>query len=296
MKRRAALSNLVLAAPANRLGLVRIVIGGYTLWYLRQQRGKFARLAASPGELFAPVGAARVLNSPLPAPVAARLVDATVVSSVLFTLGFKHRLVGPVHAALLAWTLSYRNSWSMIFHSENTLVWHTLVLGAARAADGVSLDALWAGAPAPGLWRRYGWPLQVMQTASAVTYLLSGVAKVAGPAGWGWARGNQMRRQVAIDRIYKDLFGSSRGATLSQALYPRPALFTAFAVATLILELGAPAALAHPKLARAWAGSAFGMHWGIRAIMGIRFRYQLSGASFAPWLALERILPPWTRR
>jgi hypothetical protein len=30
------------------------------------------------------------------------------------------------------------------------------------------------------------------------------------------------------------------------------------------------------------------MHWGILALMNIRFRYQLSGAAFAPFLDLDR--------
>jgi len=32
------------------------------------------------------------------------------------------------------------------------------------------------------------------------------------------------------------------------------------------------------------------MHWGIRVIMGIRFRYQMSGVSFASWFEVERVL------
>jgi hypothetical protein len=289
MTKRASLKKLIAAAPANRLGLARVVIGGYTLYYLSKQRRKFHKLANSDPALFDPVGAARVLDKPLPPPVAEKIIDATLASSALFTLGVKHRLVGPVHAALLSWTLSYRNSWSMVFHSENTLLWHTLVLGACRATDGVSVDALLGGAVPNEPHRRYGWPLQAMQGASAVTYLLSGIAKVAGPSGWAWADGSQMRRQVAMDRIRKDVFGSDRGTTMAHALYPHSSLFTTFAAGALALELGAPLGMLNGKAGRLWAVSTFGMHWGIRAIMGIRFRYQLSGASFAPWFNLERL-------
>jgi hypothetical protein len=154
----------------------------------------------------------------------------------------------------------------------------------------VSVDALLRRRTPSGTHQRYGWPLQAMQAASAATYLLSGVAKVAGPAGWSWADGAQMRRQVAMDRIRKDVFGSDRGEAMAHALYPHRNLFTGFAAGALALELGAPLAMANPKLGRVWAVSTYGMHWGIRAIMGIRFRYQLSGASFAPWFNLERLL------
>jgi hypothetical protein len=276
-----------LAAPARRLGLARLVVGSYTTWYLARQRSKFHRLAGQDPGLFAPVGPVRVLDRPLPPPVAKKITDATLVSSALFTLGIGHRLVGPLHSALLTWTLSYRNSWSMIFHSENTLVWHTLILGACRAADGASIDALVKRAPAGAPHPRYGWPLHTMQAASAATYALAGMAKLYGSAGSTWIGGGQMRRQVAVDRIIKDVYGSRRGATAAHILYPHKNLFTAFALGSLALELGAPLATVHPKAGRLWALSTFGMHWGIRAIMGIRFRYQLCGAAFAPWFALE---------
>lgn len=41
---------------------------------------------------------------------------------------------------------------------------------------------------------------------------------------------------------------------------------------------------------------AFGMHWGILAVMGIKFRYQLSGVTFASWFDVERALALAARR
>ena len=281
----------VTPAPASRLALARIAVGGYTLVYLARQRAKFRKLARADPALFDPVGPVRVLHKPLPAPVVDKMIDATLVSGALFTVGGGHRVVGKLHSALLLWTLSYRNSWSMVFHSENMLVWHTMLLGASRAADATSLDALVCRAPAPDRpHSRYGWPLQAMQAASTVTYLLSGIAKIGNASGWSWTGGGAMRRQVAIDRIRKDVYGSSRGGAVAHALYPHRNLFTGFAVGSLVLELGAPLALLNRNLGRLWAVAAFGMHWGIRVIMGIRFRYQLSGASFAPWFNLEKLV------
>lgn len=288
MKARAMMR--VAAAPATRLGVARAVLGAYTLWYLATQRGALRTLAESDPELFAPVGPVRVLGKPLPASVAHKVIDGTLASTALFTLGVGHRWTGPLHSALLTWTLSYRNSWSMIFHEENSMVWHSLILGASRATDAFSLDALrrhHVGADEPHA--RYGWPLRTMQAASSATYLLAGIAKLRGSAGLSWASGEQLRRQVTVDRIRKDLYGSPQGAVVARALYPRRQLFTAFAVGSLALELGAPLALAHPKAGRWWALSTFGMHWGIRAIMGIKFWYQLSGAAFASWFDIEKL-------
>jgi hypothetical protein len=278
----------VASAPATRLGLTRALIGGYTLVYLARRRSMFRELVRTDPELFAPVGPVRVLRRPVPPRVADALNDATLATTALFTLGSGHRLVGPLHSALLTWTLSYRNSWSMIFHSDNTLVLHTLVLGASRSADAVSADAL-ASRARPAPHPRYGWPLQLMNSASTAAYLLAGVAKVAGPSGWGWAHGDGLRRQVAIDGVRKEAFGSE-AAPAAYALYRQRWLFTLFAVGSLALELGAPLGLINRKLGRMWALSMFGLHWGIRVIMGIKFRYQLTGVAFVPWFDIERLL------
>ncbi|WP_211241421.1 hypothetical protein [Pseudonocardia spinosispora] len=285
----------VVAAPPARLGMVRLLIGGYTFYYLRKRRDAFHRLNRTDPALFAPVGPVRVLRKPIPAPVADALNDATLVSTALFALGAGHKVVGPVHSSLLSWTLSYRNSWSMIFHSDNSLVMHSIVLGATRAADAVSVDALLSSAKTPEPHKRYGWPLQLMNAVSTAVYLLSGVSKVAGPLGWSWAKGSSMRRQVAVDGVRKEVFGSEAPAA-AYATYKHEHLFTAFAAGSLAMELGAPLGLINRKFGKLMALALFGMHWGIRVIMGIKFRYQMSGVSFAPWFDVEKILEIFTRR
>jgi len=276
-------------APAARLGLVRVAVGGYTSAHYVKNRRMHREVNRTDPALFAPVGPVRVLRRPLPPRLADGLNDAALASTLLFTLGVRHRVVGPVHSALLTWTLSYRNSWSMIYHFQNTLVAHTVLLGASPSADGASVDALLRGGAVPAPHARYGVPLQLMNAASAVAYLLAGVAKVAGPSGWGWARGDALRRHVAVDAIRKELFGG-RASAAAFALYRHRGLFSAMAVTSLGLELIAPLALVDRALGRLWASAMFGMHWGIRVIMGIPFPYQLCGASFTPWLDLERAL------
>jgi len=273
--------------PAARLGLVRAGIGAYTVYYLARRRKLLRDVARTDPTLFAPVGPARILDRPLPPAVADALNNATLVSSALFALGAGGRLGNRLHGALLTWTLSYRNSWSMIFHNDNLLVLHTLALGAGRANDAVSMDAVLlrrTGSDHP----RYGWPLELMNATTGAAYLIAGVAKVAGDSGWSWLRGDALRRQVAIDGLRKVLYGSN-ATNLSFQLYPYRALFTTMAVVSLAAELGTPLALAGPRAGRAWALGAYGMHWGILAVMGIKFRYQLSGVAFLSWFEVERL-------
>ena len=289
------LARLLPAVPATRPAVHRVLLGGYTAVYLAKRVRMLRTIHRTSPDLFAPVGPARVLTRPVPPRLADGLVYAELVADALFTLGVRHRVTGPAHAALLLWTLSYRNSWSMVFHSDNTMVLHTAVLGLTPSADALSVDAV-ARHGRDGLLRadpdwRYGWPGTVSSGVTAAAYLLAGVAKVRGPLGWGWASGESLRSQIAADGLRKELLGS-KAAPVGVRLYGWTGLWRLMAVGSLAAELIAPVVLLDGRLARAWAAGAFGMHWGIRVVMGIRFRYQMSGVAYASYLPLERAVDP----
>lgn len=187
---------------------------------------------------------------------------------------------------MLLSTLAYRNSWGMIFHNDNLLVLHAAILAGAPAADARSLDTRRRGAPAEASWR-YGWPVRLLSATTVATYFVAGIAKVAGPLGWGWAGGASLRSQVLADGLRKELLGDG-ASPLTHRLHDVDWLWRLLAVGSLAVELGAPVALLSPRIGRLWATSAWGMHVGIKAIMGITFRYQLSGIAFASFLDLER--------
>jgi len=281
---------LLAEAPATRLAALRILTGAWTLHYVWRRRRMFARLARTEPSLFRPVGPARVLRRPVSPSSADLLYATTLASTVAFVAGFRHRYSGPVYGCSLLCLLSYRNSWSMIFHNDNALVLHALTLGVAPAADALSVDARSAErVRRAGTHWRYGWPIQLMNGVTVLTYFLAGVAKLKGPLGLSWATGESLRSQVAVDGLRKELLGS-RAAPLGARLYPHVAVYQSLAMGSLALELGAPLALVNRRLARFWALNAFLMHWGIFFVMGIRFRYQLSGLLYAPFLEPERAL------
>ncbi|WP_349829185.1 hypothetical protein [Brevibacterium litoralis] len=280
------------AVRPERLAGNRLVLGAYTLWYTLPRFRMFAKIHRTDPALFDPQGPVKVLARPLPPRVADGLVLADQVACAAFTLGIAHRVTGPLHASLLFWNLSYRNSWSMIFHSDNTLVFHTLVAGFSPSADAWSVDAVIrrarTGEGAPQAHWRYGFPVEMLSAVTGIYYWLSGVAKVAGPLGWGWATGDSLRSQVAADALRKEVLGS-RTSALGKRLYARKELWTATAAPSLVLELVGPLVLVHPVVARVWAVSAYGMHWGIKALMDITFRYQLTGAAYASFVPWERV-------
>lgn len=277
-------------APAARLGVLRVVVGGFSLWYLARRRRMLARIAETGPELFEPVGIVKLLDRPLDPRVVRATTDAALAANLAFLLGWRHRVSGPAYSGLLLWVLSYRNSWSMIYHTDNTLVLHALILGLSPSSDAVSLDARRAPAAAGATAAdesRYGWPIQLMNTVTTLAYFVAGVAKVAGPLGRQWTSGESLRGQVAVDGLRKELLGGG-AAPAASLLYDKLWLWRAAAAGTMVVELGAPAVLPFPRLARLWAVGAFGMHWAVLAIMKITFRHQLSGVAFAPFFPVER--------
>jgi hypothetical protein len=253
-------------------------------------------VASGDSRLFAPVGLARPLARPLPPAVFRGALDATQAANVLFLLGWRHPYSGPAFGAALLWLLSYRNSWGMIYHNDNALALHALVLGVAPAADALSLDAARRarGRPRPFPWRRrreaaaarYGWPIELMNAVTVLTYFLAAVAKIKGPLGWGWASGESLRSQIAADGLRKELLGDG-AAPLAYRLYPQVRLFRVLASGSLAIELLAPLVLLDRRAGRLWALNALLMHWGIFALMRITFRYQQSGLAFAPFFPVE---------
>lgn len=273
-------------APAARLGSARALTGAYALVYLLINRRETRAVHRTKTSEFSPTGPVRLLPRPVPAAVADTLNDAAIVSSALFALGLCHRVVGPLHSLLLTWTQSYRNSWGMIFHTTNTLVAHTVVLGTSPAADAVSLSRRRQQDPPPH--ERYGLPLATMRLATVIAYLLAGIAKIWQPRGWTWAKGDALRRHVAINAVRKILYGETPGS-MALRLHQQRWLWTSAAVGSLVLELIAPLVLLRRRAGQAWATSMLGVHWGIYIIMRIKFPYQMSGLNFAAWLDLERL-------
>ncbi len=128
-----------------------------------------------------------------------------------------------------------------------------------------------------------------MNTVTALTYFLSGVAKVTEPLRWQWAGGEELRAQVAVDGLRKELLGGA-APRLANALYKHVTFYRVTAIGTLVVELLAPVMILDRRLARLWAVNAFLMDWGIYFIMKIKFRYQLSGLIYAPFFDLDRLV------
>ena len=191
-------------APAERLAALRIAIGAWACGYVVIRVPELNSLSALPARQFQPVGVVRALTTPLPGWLVVAIGFATAALLVAFTLGVAWRAVAPAAAAALLWTISYRNSWGITFHTEDLLVLHVIALAVTPAADA------WALGPARGHGADagYGWGVRLLATLTAATYLLAGIAKLR-LAGASWLDGDSLRDQIAVDNLRKALLGDT---------------------------------------------------------------------------------------
>lgn len=298
--------HIMAPAPAARLAALRVLIGGFAMIYVFARLPYFLSYGGFTAAQFKPVGVVWLLcDAPLPSVVVTVLTLVTAVLSIPFFLGLGMRVVGPVFALLLLWTLSYRNSWGMVFHTENLLVLHVAILGITASADAWSLDARrrlrragGAQASGPDDHGRYGWPIRLMCWVVVIAYVLAGVAKLQN-GGMSWLWGDELRNHVALDNARKVLLGDIH-SPLATPLMHWDMLWKFLATLTVVLELGAPIALLGRRLALIWVLAVIGFHLGVLALMMIAFPYQMVGVGFACFFRcenlLDRVHKRWQRR
>ncbi|AKF10928.1 HTTM domain-containing protein [Sandaracinus amylolyticus] len=270
--------------PALRLATLRVLVGGYGLVYLLVRLPHLLSYALDDLGRFAPVGIVSLAPAPTLPWLYRALVALLIPTSIAFVIGLRHRVLAPLHAALLLWVLTYSNSWGKILHTDNLFLMHVIVLALAPASDALSIDA--RGRAPVDDHPRYGWAPRLMVAVAAATYLLAGIAKLRNN-GLDFAMGETLRNFVAFDNVRKIELGSTF-SPLGAALVPYVGLFSMLAWGSLALELGAPLAL-HPRIGRAWAIGMWSFHVGVLALMAIGFVYPLSFIAFAPLFDVERI-------
>jgi hypothetical protein len=197
------------------------------------------------------------------------LAVLTVVSGIAFLRGRFPRVSGTVFFLSLLWITTYRSSFGKILHSENLLVLHVGIVAVAAF-----------------LRDPERWALRTMSIATVLTYVVAGVSKLRA-GGIAWLTGRALGEWLAFDAVRKIELGSFH-SPVAVLVATSPVLCAVFAIFTLAVELGAPIALASPRLARIWCAFAWLFHVGILATMAIGFFYPLSGVAFASLLELDR--------
>ncbi len=276
--------------PKERLATLRVAVGLFAWCYVTLRLfhfGDFTRL-----QDFRPVGVVGLLlEAPLPPSTTWGLAIATSLTGLAFALGWRFVVTGPAFAALLLWVTSYASSWGMIFHTENLLVLHVIVLCVCPAADAWSLDA--RGRPTTpdegeDVDERYGWPVRLMCLLTVITYAIAGYTKLR-VSGLQWATSDLLRNYVAYDALRKAELGSVH-SPLGAWLASVPWVWQPIAFISLAIELGAPLALLGRRAAVVWVIAAWLFHVGVAALMAIVFVYPITGIAFAGFFPVERLM------
>lgn len=284
-------------APPERLAVFRILVGLFTTVYVLTRVPVYLGLGDRPEGAFDGVGVLGRLSGPLPHGLVVVVVLTTMVTGVAFTLGTWFRATAPVFAVGLLVLGTYRSSFGQLLHFEDLFVLHALVLAAAPAADALALRPRWRARRGPDLSQpstAYGFPLALTSAITLLTYVIAGIAKLR-HGGAEWVIGDALRNHVAYSAARLDLIGGTP-APLAAAVVDHEWILRPLAVATLLVEVGAPLALLGRRWRWAWSSLAWSMHVGILATMLIAFPYPLSGVAFAPLFRLEHLRHPWSRR
>lgn len=281
-------------APPQRLAALRLLVGGYALGYLVARLPHWLAVARFDGPRFEPVGPLWFLDGPVPPGVSHGVLAAAVLAGAGFVAGWRWRVSGPAFAVAFLLVTTYRSSWGQVFHTENLVALHLLLLALAPAADAWSLGrrrttapSARARRPAQRSWTAYGWPVRLVSVATVLTYVVSGWAKVRN-GGLDWLVGDVLRNQVAHDNLRKALMGDL-WSPLAETALAHGWIFPPMAVASVAVELLAPLALLRGRFRLAWVGGAWCFHVGVLALMAIAFPYQLTGIVYASLFPVERL-------
>jgi hypothetical protein len=224
----------------------------------------------------------------LPVWLVTAIAIMTAVLLAGFVAGIAYRIVAPLAAIGLLWTLCYRSSWGMIFHTDDLLVLHVIALAMSPAADARAL-----GRPSRD-GGHYDFAVKAIVALTVITYVLAGIAKLR-IAGLHWLSGDLLRDQIAFDNARKLLLGDPI-APLATLLLDHPASLVIASIVTLVIELGAPVALVGGTIGRGWAVVAWTFHVGVVLTMNIWFPYPLFGFAFVAVFPIERLRLPWQLR
>ena len=272
---------LTAPARAERLALLRVLVAGYGVVWLVVRAPHLQSVTEFADERWRPVGVLAGLDGPPSGPLVLATVLVALLSGVAVVVGWRHSVTGPTFAVTLLLVTTWRNGWGQIFHTENLLVLHLMVLAVVPAAAAWSLDARRSG-PGARASDRFGWPIRVMALLTVSTYFVAGVAKIR-YGGADWLDGDVLAHQIAFDNIRKAAVGSP-ASPIAGVLLGWRWLLTPMALSTLVVELGAPFALLSPRTARLWAAAAWLFHVGIIVTMVILFAYPVSLVALSPVL------------
>lgn len=224
---------------------------------------------------FSGIGALTPLSEPLPTTALIALVVVSVGALGLAAIRPENAEAVAVGALGTLALTTHRSSFGQILWFDILMVLHLLVIAAAallnRRQQGASQQAL-----------VMGWGVRLCAIATVTTYFVSGVTKLR-IGGLSWVSSEALERHIGFTAARAEALGGRVSpvaeSVIELGLASRPA-----AALALALELGAPLALLHRRVAMTWSALIWLMHVVIAATMFIVFHWPLLGLAMAPVL------------
>jgi hypothetical protein len=250
---------------AGRVRVIRLLLAA--LIGVRLATGPHRGLAGQPAALFQPVWFLGWLDQMPPAWVLVAIQVAGVLAASAAVLAWRERGTFLVAWSSLLVLAALRASRGKVQHNDLVLL---LVAGVIAAAP-VGMRLL-----DPRRSPAFGWPVRTSLLVVTGAYFLTGFQKVvaSGPA---WVLGDNMRNVMYAAR----LDGHAPTDRVSLAIAERPLLAHLVALATVVIELGAVAALRWPALRPAYVVAVAALHAGV---------YLTHGLDYSMWVGTAAVV------
>jgi hypothetical protein len=250
---------------AGRVRIVRLLLA--VLIGLRLATGPHRGLAGQPAALFRPVWFLTWMEQMPSAGVLVLIQVVGVLAAVAAAFAWRERATFLVAWSSLLVLAALRASRGKVHHNDLVLL---LVAGVLAAAP-VGLRLLDARrSPA------WGWPIRTSLLLVTGAYFLSGFQKLvsSGPA---WVLSDNLRNLMYAAR----LDGHAPTDQVSLFIADRPVVAHLVALATMVVELGAVAALLRPRLRPGYVLAVAVLHLGV---------YLTHGLDYSMWVGTAAVV------
>jgi len=273
-------------SPAQRLALLRIVVGAYALLFTLVRFPHLWNAAGYPTRRWDPVGILSPLSTSPSALVVRSLLLVMVPVGCGYVLGWRYRITGPAFALLFLVITTFRFSWGSVLHTEHLVVVHVVIIGFSSAHHAWAINT-----PKSNTRMNpdsYHWAIETCAIATVIGYTVSGIAKLR-YGGWDWLSGDVLRNQIAFDNLRKILLGDIHSPIAGWTIN-NDAPLKVIAPLTVLFELLAPLALLHAVVRKVWIIGIWLFHVGVLALMAIVFPYQITAVAYLPLMLMTPFL------
>jgi hypothetical protein len=250
---------------AGRVRVVRLLLA--VIIGIRLATGPHRGLAGQPAALFRPVWFLGWLDQMPSVGVLVAIQVVGVLGALAAAVGWRERGTFLVAWSSLLVLASLRASRGKVHHNDLVL----LLVAALLAAAPVGLRLL-----DPRRSPAWGWPIRASLLVVTGAYFLTGFQKLvsSGPA---WVLSDNMRNLMYAAR----LDGHAPTDAVSLFIADRAWLAHVVALGTVVVELGAVAALLRPRLRPAYVVAVAVLHLGV---------YLTHGLDYSMWIATTAVV------